>query len=91
MGAIGWLGAGENQSEVGGKTPEVNVLPHIGSSLDDFLEEDGVLEEVDAIAIERVLACLVQELMPEKGLTTTEIAQEMNTTSSSFSNFAALE
>jgi antitoxin HicB len=65
--------------------------PYIGSSLDDFLEEDGVLEEVDAIAIERVLACLVQELMPEKGLTTTEMAQEMNTTSSSFSNFAALE
>jgi hypothetical protein len=33
--------------------------PYIGSSLDDFLEEDGVLDEVEAIAIERVLACLV--------------------------------
>ena len=53
--------------------------PYIGSSLDDLLEEDGILEEVDAIAIKRVLACLVQELMQEKGLTKTAMAQEMNT------------
>jgi DNA-binding phage protein len=57
--------------------------PYIGSSLDDFLEEDGVLDEVEAIAIERVLACLVQELMPEKGLTKTEMAREMNTSRAS--------
>lgn len=43
---------------------------YMGSSLDDLLEEDGVLDEVDAIAIERVLAWQVQELMPEKGLIT---------------------
>lgn len=30
--------------------------PHIGSSLDDLLEEDGVLAEVNAVAIKRVLA-----------------------------------
>lgn len=30
--------------------------PYIGSSLDDLLEEDGVLEEVEAIAKKRVLA-----------------------------------
>lgn len=30
--------------------------PHIGSSLDDLLEEDGVLEEVEAIAKKRVFA-----------------------------------
>lgn len=37
--------------------------PYIGSSLDDFLEEDGILEEVDAIAIKRVLAWQVSQLM----------------------------
>jgi predicted XRE-type DNA-binding protein len=57
--------------------------PYIGSSLDDLLEEDGILEEVDAIAIKRVLACLVQELMQEKGLTKTAMAQEMNTSRAS--------
>lgn len=30
--------------------------PHIGSSLDDLLEEDGVLEEIEAIAKKPVLA-----------------------------------
>lgn len=30
--------------------------PHIGSSLDEILEEDGVLEEVEAIAKKRVFA-----------------------------------
>ena len=61
--------------------------PYIGSSLDDLLEEDGILEEVDAIAIKRVLACLVQELMQEKGLTKTAMAQEMNTSRASLDRF----
>ena len=29
---------------------------HIGSSLDELLEEEGILAEVSAIAIKRVLA-----------------------------------
>ncbi len=29
---------------------------HVGSSLDDFLAEDGILAEVDAIAPKRILA-----------------------------------
>jgi predicted XRE-type DNA-binding protein len=57
--------------------------PYIGSSLDDLLEEDGILEEVDAIAIKRVLAWQVQALMQEKGLTKTAMAQEMNTSRAS--------
>jgi predicted XRE-type DNA-binding protein len=61
--------------------------PHIGSSLDDLLEEDGVLEEVDAIAIKRVLVWQVQELMQEKGLTKTAMAQEMNTSRASLDRF----
>ena len=37
--------------------------PYIGSSLDDLLEEDGILEEVEAIVSERVLAWQVSQLM----------------------------
>ncbi len=61
--------------------------PYIGSSLDDLLKEDGVLEEVEAIVIKRVLAWQVQELMQEKGLTKTEMAQEMNTSRASLDRF----
>jgi hypothetical protein len=27
--------------------------PHVGSSLNDFLAEEGILEEVEAVAIKR--------------------------------------
>lgn len=30
--------------------------PYIGSSFDDLLEEDGILDEVEAIALKHVLA-----------------------------------
>ena len=60
---------------------------YIGSSLDDLLEEDGILDEVDAIAIKRVLAWQVSQLMQEKGLTKTAMAQEMNTSRASLDRF----
>lgn len=61
--------------------------PYIGSLLDDLLEEDGILEEVDAIAIKRILAWQVQELMQEKGFNKTTMAQEMNTSRASLDRF----
>jgi antitoxin HicB len=35
--------------------------PHIGSSLDDFLKEEGVLEETRAAALREALAWQVQK------------------------------
>jgi hypothetical protein len=43
--------------------------PYIGSSLDDLLEEDGILDEVEAIALKQVLAWQVSQAMQEKGHT----------------------
>ncbi len=39
--------------------------PHIGTSLDDFLEEDDVLAEAHAIAVKRALAWQVSRIMAE--------------------------
>lgn len=61
----------------------MNNNPYIGSSLDDLLEEDGIFDEVEAIAIKRILAWQIQELMQEKGLTKTEMAKQMNTSRAS--------
>ncbi len=36
---------------------------HIGSSLDDFLKEEGVLEETRAIVLKETLAWQVQQAM----------------------------
>lgn len=34
---------------------------HIGSSFDDFLEEEGMLAETNAVAIKRVVAWQIQQ------------------------------
>ncbi len=51
----------------------------IGSSLDDFLKEEGIYEEVTARAIKRVIARQLDVLMEEEGLTKTELARRMKT------------
>lgn len=56
---------------------------HIGSSFDDFLEEDGILAETEAIAIKRVIAYQVSQLMKSKNLSKVAMAQQMNTSRSS--------
>jgi hypothetical protein len=51
----------------------------IGSSLDDFLAEEGILADVEATAIKRVLAFQIEQLMKEQNLTITAIAKKMKT------------
>jgi antitoxin HicB len=52
---------------------------HIGSDFDDFLEADGVREEVVAAAIKRVISWQLAEAMKKKHITKTEMAARMNT------------
>ena len=54
----------------------------LGSSFDDFLEEENILAESDAIAIKRVVAFEVQKSMEEEHITKTEMAKRMNTSRS---------
>jgi DNA-binding Xre family transcriptional regulator len=51
----------------------------IGSSLDDFLKDDGLYEEVTARAIKRVIARQLDALMREKHLTKSALARRMQT------------
>jgi antitoxin HicB len=51
----------------------------IGSSLDDFLKEDGIYEEVTARAIKRVIARQLDALMQDQGLTKSNLAKRMKT------------
>ncbi len=52
---------------------------HLGSSLDDFLEEEGLLAEAEAVAIKRALAFQIERLMVEQQLSKAETARWMNT------------
>ena len=53
--------------------------PHVGSSLDDFLAEEAMLQEVTAIAVKRVIAWQIQEEMATQKLTKTAMAKKMHT------------
>lgn len=53
--------------------------PHHGSDFDDFLKEEGILEEVEAVALKRVLVFQINKIMEEKQLTRSELAREMGT------------
>jgi len=55
----------------------------IGSSFDNFLEEENILAESDSKAIKRVIAFEVEKSMQEKHITKTEMAKRMGTSRSS--------
>jgi len=51
--------------------------PHIGSSLDDFLKEEGILEEARSIAVKEALAWQVEQAMKREKITKAEMARRM--------------
>ena len=55
---------------------------HIGSNFDDFLEEEGILAETEAIAVKRVITFQIKQMMKQKHLTKAAMANEMNTSRS---------
>lgn len=55
---------------------------NIGSNFDDFLEEEGLLEETTAVAIKRYIAFQLAEKMSEEHLSKAEMARRMDTSRS---------
>jgi len=52
---------------------------HLGSNFDDFLQQEGLLAEVEATAIKRVIAFQITELMKEHNLSKKAMAKQMKT------------
>ena len=52
---------------------------HIGTNFSDFLKEDGIYEEVNDIAIKRVIAYQLEQEMKAQNITKTKMAEMMNT------------
>lgn len=53
--------------------------PHLGSSLDDHLREEGTLEEFQAVTIKEVIAWQLDQAMKDRKLTKTKLAELMHT------------
>jgi len=54
----------------------------IGSSFDDYLAEEGMLAEAEAIATKRVIAFQVKQSMEAENISKTEMAKRMGTSRS---------
>ena len=52
---------------------------HIGSNFEDFLAEDGILEECRAAAIKFKIAHELEKVMLEQKISKAEIAKRLNT------------
>jgi antitoxin HicB len=53
--------------------------PHIGSTLESFLKEEGIYEEVRLRAIKSVLAWQMGEMMKKQHITKAQMAKRMRT------------
>lgn len=56
-----------------------NANPHLGSSLDDFLAEEGVRGEFEARAVKEVIAWQLQQAMTDRAISKTRMAAQMGT------------
>lgn len=55
---------------------------HMGSGFDDFLEEEGILEECTAEALKRVIAWEFNQAMEKEHITKTKLARDIHSSRS---------
>jgi len=56
---------------------------HIGQGFEDFLQEEGIYEQVQLNALKKTLAHQIKAMMEERGIPKTEMASRMRTSRSS--------
>jgi antitoxin HicB len=56
--------------------------PYSGSNFDDFLAEEGILEEVSARALKRLLAMQLSEIMEAAQMSKSQLAESLHTSRS---------
>ena len=58
------------------------TMDHSGSSFDSFLEQEGIREDVEAVAIKRVLAWQLEQAMQKQQKTKQALARQLHTSRS---------
>jgi antitoxin HicB len=82
------FGACEEQQKQTPKGDAMNArktrkkIVHSGSTFDSFLEAEGIREEVEAVAIKRVLAWQLEQAMREQQKTKRAMAKQLHTSRS---------
>ncbi len=57
---------------------------HIGSALDDFLDDENILAETEARALKAVFSWEIEKALDKNNLTKTQMARRMRTSRSAF-------
>ena len=57
----------------------------IGSKFDDFLEEEGLLQESESVAIKRVIAYALEQKMLADNMSVNRLAKELDTSRTAIS------
>jgi hypothetical protein len=55
---------------------------HIGSNFDDFLKEEGILEEIEEVVAKKIFVFQVEKEMKKQGLDKVELAERKETSRS---------
>ena len=60
----------------------MNINKYKGTTLDNFLDEENLLEDTEAVAIKRVIAYELEKTMVKEHFSKTEMAEKMHTSRS---------
>ncbi len=60
----------------------IQAFDHSGSTFDSFLEDEGMLDDVEASVIKKVIAWQLAETMREQGVSKKAMAERMGTSRS---------
>lgn len=58
---------------------KIDQNQHIGGDFDQFLEDQGLLAEAEAVAVKRVIAWQLEQEMKVKGISKSSMARLMHT------------
>jgi antitoxin HicB len=72
------------------RSRSVVQIDHSGSTFDSFLEAEGIREEVDAVALKRILAWQFQQAMRKQRTTKKSMAERPVPTRSQLDSKSAL-
>ena len=65
--------------------PKNSQNPHIGSTLESWLKEEGILEETQALATKKLIAYRLLDILKEENITQADLAKKLGTSKAAIS------
>jgi DNA-binding phage protein len=64
------------------KGEDMKKNKHIGSNFDDFLKDEGILEEIEEVVAKKIFVFQMEKEMKKQGIDKVELAERMETSRS---------